>query len=479
MAGKKKKKGNGIVFGLLMMWFSMGGLWKNEHRFDYFKAARDTVAVESVDGLSPDTLFSHTGTMDRSLTLKGRYVRSFEGYLEVDRVAEIYAWDRDEDDDGVTWSKRWMSYLQSNDRNKGLEKQFKSRTFAPPIYRISELSVQREDIQFVDPRQSIPPSELSLTNVGKSQELVPQGDYFYLAKRGKRSGSEELGDERISYRGRPVPEVATYFGKWREGKGVAYQVEVDDGFVSRVIQDRGILHHLVAGSRETALITVKEHLARVKMIVRIVGLVLCTLGGGILFASLTRFLVFIPGIGPFLNQITGWLGMLIGFLLGTLALASAYLTSKPLILVGLLLGVGAVLFFLWENATRKRQRIQADVAKSLGHVPSGSEFKELEFIHLWQLASSNGSIDREEQSRLDHLTGKNGWHSDKIAELTNRAEQDRTHSNDIEKLEALIRYSLADGQIDRRELKSLESAAGWIGIERKELRMMMNRIQAV
>ncbi|MGJ8642556.1 MAG: TMEM43 family protein [Luteolibacter sp.] len=483
MAGKKKKKGNGIIFGLAMLWFSIGGIWKNEHRFDYFKAARDTVAVESVDGLSADTLFSHTGTMDQSLQLKGQYVRLFEGYLEVKMIAEIYAWDRDEDDDGVTWSKKWMSNLQRNDRNKGLKKQFNSNTFAPVNYRISELSVRRKDIQFVDPRQEIPPSELILTKRGENQGLVPESEYFYLAKgragEGSRGESEQLGDERVSYRGRPVPEVATYFGKWGEGKGVAHKVEVDDGFVSGIIQDKGILHHLVAGSRETALVTVQEHLARLKLIVRIVGVVLCTIGGGILFTSLTRFLVFIPIIGPSINQITGWLGMLIGFLLGVITLGLAYLTSKPLILAALLVVFIGAMYFLWKNAAKKRQRIQANVAESLGHTPSESELKELEFIQLWQLANSNGSIEKEEQSRLDQLTAKNGWSPDKVAELTNRAWQERAHTNDSEKLEALIRYSLADGKIDSKELKSLESAAGWIGMGKKDLRSMMSQIQAV
>lgn len=481
MAGKKKKKGNGIIFGLAMMWFSIGGIWKNEHRFDYFKAARDTVAVESVDGLAPGILFSHTGTMDQSLQLKGQYVRLFQGYLEVSRNAEIYAWDRDEDDDGVTWSKKWMSSLQTNDRNKGLKKRLNSKTFAPPKYQISELSVQREDIQFVDSRKAIPPSELSLTRKGRNQGLVPEEEYFYLAKASpdgeSRHNSEQLGDERISYRGMPVPEVATYFGKWGEGEGVAHKVAVDDGFVSSIIQDRGILHHLVAGSRESALVTVKEHLARLKMIVRIVGVVLCTIGGGILFASLTRVLVFIPVIGPYINQITGWLGMLIGFLLGGITLGLAYLTSKPLILVGLLAMFLGAMYYVWKNAAKKRQRIQVNVAKNLGHAPSDSELKELEFIQLWQLANSSGSIGSAEQSRLDQLSAKNGWSPEKIAELTNRAWQERAHTNDREKLEALIRYSLADGKIDNKELKSLESAAGWIGMNKKDLRYMMSDIQ--
>ena len=52
-------------------------------------------------------------------------------------------------------------------------------------------------------------------------------------------------------------------------------------------------------------------------------------------------------------------------------------------------------------------------------------------------------------------------------------------TSDREKLETLIRYSLADGRIDRKELKTLQSAASWIGVDRKDLRTLMTRVQAL
>ncbi|WP_193212857.1 TMEM43 family protein [Luteolibacter marinus] len=475
MAERKKKKGNGILFGLAMIGLSIGALWKNEHRYDYYKAARDTEPVESVDRLARDTLFSHSGAMDQGLTLEGVYVTTFQGYLEVDRVAEVYAWDRDEDDDGVRWSKKWMSYLQNNERNRGLEKKFKSGTIAPPAYRVADLRVEADEIQFVDPARPIPPSGLTLTRLGTEQGLVLQEDHFYLAK----GHPEQLGDERVSYRGIPVPETATYFGKWSGGAGVAHQAEVEKGFIAGVIQDKGILHHLVAGSRETALASIGKHLARLKMIVRIVGLAVCTLGGGILFASLTRLLVFLPFFGPFLNRVTGWLGMIFGFSLGLLTLAIAFVTSQPWILGGIAAVVAVAGTFLGRNAARKRRRIQRNVASTLGHVPSPEELKELEFIQLWLLASGNGAINPDEQAHLDRLIRRNAWTPGKVSELTQRAERERAATSDREKLEALVRYSLADGRIDRKELKNLQSAAAWIGVDRKDLRALMTRVQSV
>jgi len=179
---EEKKKGNPIIFGLLVLGAAIGALWKNEYRFDYYKAAKNTPPTKIINNLSPNTLFSHTGKMDQSLTLKGHYVNSFQGYLEVNRRAEIYAWHRKKDDDGVKWTKKWMSGLQNNERNKGLKKHLRGDNFRPKTYQVSQLAIQPKDIQFVDKKVSILPSQLKITQQGSNQKLSIQGDYFYLAE---------------------------------------------------------------------------------------------------------------------------------------------------------------------------------------------------------------------------------------------------------------------------------------------------------
>jgi hypothetical protein len=473
MAEKKGKKGNGILFGLILLGGALGAIWKNEHRFDYYKAARDTSPIESRDQLVSGRLFSYSGEMQQDLLLVGRYVESFTGYLEVRRRAEIYAWDRDEDDDGVTWSKRWMSSLEHNERNRGLTKELESGTIAPDEYRISDLPIQAAKVQFVDPPKNIPPSGLKLAPEGTGYQLVARGESFHLDK----GGSEKLGDERITYEGVPVPETATYFGKWGGELAVAHQAEVKEGIIAGIIQDEGILHHLVAGPRDAALATMKAHLARLKMIFRVVGLIVATIGGGILFASLTRLLIFIPVIGPLLHRVTGWVGMLAGFLLGLLTLCIAFLTSKPILLAGVALAFVVGLFLLIRNATRKRTRIQQNITTTLGHPPTTNELAELEFVKLRQLAASNGGISPAEQKVLDRWTRRNGWSAEKIDTLTRHADQDPDRTSDREKLETLIRYSLADGRVDRAELKTLQAAADWVGIGRKGLGNLLAQAQ--
>jgi len=472
---RRKKKGNPIIVGLIFLGGSIGALWKNEHRFDYYKAARATKQAQTIDQLASGSLFSFTGAMDQNLTMDGHYVQSFEGFLEVTRLAEIYAWNRDEDDDGVTWSKEWMSSLQNNSRNQGLNKRLKSGKIRPEKYQVANLTISSAEIQFVDKKEEISPSKLKLSEKGASEELDTRDQYFYLSKR----EGDQLGDERLSYRALPIPETATYFGKLGEGIAVAHQVEKKSGIISSIIEDKGILHHLVAGERKAALESIKAHIARLKMIVRGIGLLVASIGGGLFFSSLTRFLIFIPVVGPVINRISYWIGMLIGFALGFITMALGFLSRQPILLVFFIFVLAAGLYFLWKNAAQKRDRIQRHLTKTLGHSPSQKELEELEFIKLWQLIAKDGQITPSEQRGLNKWTNRHRWSSAKIVKLTERAQKELPTTTPRDNLESLIRFSLADGHIDGAEMKGLEHAARKNGIRSQELTTMIFQIQKI
>lgn len=225
--------------------------------------------------------------------------------------------------------------------------------------------------------------------------------------------------------------------------------------------------------------SIKAHLARLKMIVRAVGLGFAAVGGGMFFSSLTRVLVFIPLVGPLLNRISGWIGMIIGFLLGLITLVLTFLTSQPLILALLGVVLAAAFFFFAKNATRKRERLQGQLQKSLGYAPSQNELEELEFIKLWQLMSSDGEISTKEQKRLDKWTKQHRWNSEKIPELTERAQAELSSTTPRENLRSLIHFTLADGHLDRSEMKSLERAAMQIGVPKLELNSLIAQAQRV
>ncbi|MCG8601229.1 MAG: phosphatase PAP2 family protein, partial [Verrucomicrobiales bacterium] len=78
---KKKNEAGGLIIGPALVIIALVALWKNETRFDYHKAAAKTEPAFSLDAVGEGSNFSYTGGMDGSLTLPGKYIAAFTGYL--------------------------------------------------------------------------------------------------------------------------------------------------------------------------------------------------------------------------------------------------------------------------------------------------------------------------------------------------------------------------------------------------------------
>jgi hypothetical protein len=474
MAGKKNKNPwVGLIIGPAMIAFSVAGLWKNEHRFDYHKAARKTVPVDLVRGLQPDQIFSYTGTMNRGLTMKGNYVESFTGYLTVRRSAEIYAWHEEEDDDGTSWSLQWMSHVESNSRNSGVVQQLSSHRYLPRTFQTGDLAIDTDRIEFVDPLVRIAPGSLVLSPDGKAHNLHVQGEYLFLSK----GATKGLGDERLSYRGLPVPDLATYFGRYGGERAVAHQAAQREGIINSMIHDTGVLHHLVAGGRDRALLTMKKHIQRLKMIVRGVGTLVNVLGWVILFSVFTRFLIHIPALGRLIQQGAGLLGLILGLTLSLLTIGAAYLTSHPLLLAVILAGAVGVIFLLKHNARQSQQTLRSGLEREVGHSLTSEQIKELQFTEMVRLAGADGQTDVAEIRYLHDWARHQGWNDTEIANLIQQAQLnpygDGRSRATRDHLLQLIRLALADGNLEEREMRTIRKAARDNGFHRNELSRMI------
>lgn len=72
-----------FIFGPVLVVGACLILWKNEGRFDYYRAAAGTETIVTPQGSSPDQLISYTAKMNRQLVIPGQYVEAFTGYLVV------------------------------------------------------------------------------------------------------------------------------------------------------------------------------------------------------------------------------------------------------------------------------------------------------------------------------------------------------------------------------------------------------------
>ncbi len=483
----RKKKNNpfaGLIFGPLFIGVSVMALWQNEHRFDYHKAAQKATAVAQVEALEPGQVFSYTGGMDRGLTMEGRYVEFFTGYLTVRRQAEIYAWDKDEDSDGdTTWSLEWMSSVEQNSRNSGVQQQLSSERYLPPVYQCGDLEIDTDRIEFVDRFESLEPGSLTLSAVGRESGLEVRDRFFYLSK----GESNRLGDERLSYRGFPVPAVATYFGKFGGHQAIAHQAVVRGGFVSAIIQDTGVLHHLVAGEREAALGTMKAHLQRVKQIVRAIGTAVNVFGWLFLFGAFTRFLIHLPVVGPLLQRGVALLALVLGLMVSGLTMLTGFVTSQPLLMVAILLAAGGVVFLLRKRAKKSQEALRAGVEAQVGEPLTPERVKELEFIELVRLAGVDDESNVAEAKHLHDWARHQGWDDAMVERLLQRAKVDpyagqasgTREGGSRHHLLQLIRLALADGDLDEREMKAIRKAAKDSGYGRGEVARLIGEARAV
>ena len=154
-----------ILVPPLIFFAGVMALWENEARFDYASAAREAAVIDTPDGAPAGTVISLSGELDTRIPIEGVYADRFIGYHVVSRLAEIYAWNREDDGDGgVDWSKEWQPRLQNNPRNAGLRQTLASQTLYPPRYRLAELKVDPARIHFVDEYTPIASSGLTLAD---------------------------------------------------------------------------------------------------------------------------------------------------------------------------------------------------------------------------------------------------------------------------------------------------------------------------
>ncbi|MDG2467866.1 MAG: TMEM43 family protein [Pirellulaceae bacterium] len=478
MSRDRKNKIGGVVFGVGLIAFSMTALWKNETRYNYYRSAKTTTPIDSIGTAAPGTLFSYTGNPDQNLTIEGDYIQQFAGYLIVWRSAEIYSWVENEDEDGnSTYSRGWHSSIDSNSRNAGIRQVLKNQTLKPSEYRIDDLSIVSKQIEFVESPIRIPLGNFSIGSKGSKMGLSKRGDFLYDSP----SHVEKIGDERVSYRGITVPSVATYFGKYDSGKGIAETKNMRTGWISRMIKDSGILHHLVAGDRAMALKSMKRHMNRLKWMIRGIGMATVCWGFASFFSVFARLFFNLPFVGHLAEKGAIVMGILLGIPVALLTIASAYLVAHPLILITFLCLVVGSIYKVRKQQIAQQLAIKSKVDREFGTTLSDLDMKEKQFIELVQIARSDSDLAISETKFLYQWGKKHKWSRGKCDELMKKATSHRSvgveNQRTEEHLLQLIKLITADGSVTAHEMHSVRYIAAKAGYDRAGIQKIIKHVQ--
>ena len=460
---RRERSRGSILFGALLIWVGMTALWKNEVRFDLVGAAEDTLAVYNAHNVYPGDNFSYSGRLDPGLTIPGQYVAPMRGYMAVERVAEIYAWDRESRSDGPDrWTLRWQSRPESNSRNSHLQQRLQSAQLLPPDYALNDLRIDPQSIRFVDPYRVINPGQLQWRD-SRLRPASHSREYFHFPASGATAGGPQLGDERLSYRAIPVPPVATYFGRFDGEQGVVDDSQRRAGLINDIIQNEGILHHLVSGERDTALESIAADQARLTLIVRLVGTVATVLGVHLLLAKVFGLLLMLPFIGALVERALFLVSCVIGVALAGLTIATGYAVAHPLVPIGLCAAIAAAIYTLRQRARGQsnaaREQVQIQYRSQLTH----NSLAEIEFIELARLAALDSEIGDGERAMLMRWGRERGWSAERCESLIAKAAESDggflPRDSTPVMIANLVRIALADGTLSSRELDRIKAIA--------------------
>lgn len=489
MARRKNSLLGAIIVGPGLFIASTLVLWENEGRYDYYRAARDARVIAEPGQAEPEEAVALSGSLEQGIPIEGEYVGRFVSYHRVTRRAEIYSWYEDEDDDGSsTWRRGWYGSLDPNSRNRGLHQRLGDRTLYPPTYRLGTLEIVPERIHLVDGEVPIPVYPADLTEAAVRLGMEPEGEYLYLRK---SAGELTIGDERVRYTGVPNAPRATYFGVVFDGAGVGKQFEANHGFISAIIMNDGILHHLVNGDREEALASVKQDFVRTKWIVRAGGTLGVVTGLAILFGAFASLLYRIPLLGRVAETGAFLLAVLLGLPFALLVIVSSLVVHTPWIVGLAVVLAGAAAFHFMRRSRAAGARAGSMLADRLAvrrSVPVGAAAPvgesdagaiEQTFSHLAALGLAEGGLGRSEVKFLTRWGERNGLPGTRMRELLADA---RSGSGGMEAatredLELLVCMAMVDGVLSAREWSVLKILAKRLEMSHDELQELVAGVE--
>lgn len=356
------KKSSGILGGLLLLVIGIGILWYNEGRTVKTQAtineARKNykdVKAEKIDDKYEGKLVATKGKLDiseASYLTDAIFGISIQA-AKLQRVVEIYQWKEkcetdDNDKKNCTYEKVWENGLidssdfeQSGHDNPTVTS-YESETYIANNVKLGAFILPEELIAKLSSNKTKNNAELTNEYKNTIEGIIVSGNYLTNVK----DETPEIGDIRISYAyldSEAVSVMAVQTGNTFEA------------FTSKSGKD---VYTIVKGNKTGAQIleNMTKSNNRWKWILRFIGVIITILAFSSMFSFITNIANKIPILGGIINSATGLISTLLGLSLSLIVIAIAWLRFRPLLSIGLIIGVVALFVILKLNIFDKKKK---------------------------------------------------------------------------------------------------------------------------
>lgn len=345
----------GVLFGLLLIPFSIWGLWWNEGQPDLSVIAQESVAVDAsqINPNAEGQFVAATGTLKAESTLADEPWMQAGDYVSLYRRVEMYSWEESssstetEDTFGggstttttYTYSKAWKESPQNSSNfansagHENPTKPIDSASKSVDKASIGAYSIAAQQI-------TLPSGETITPQPGTLPDgYVIQGNYIY--NRAEAASNPIVGDIRISIDALKSGITVTALGK-QQGNAI-----------ERIEVDKQEFYRVFTGSRDDAIETLHtEYLIRIWLI-RIFGMLGIFIGLQLIVGPIGRILGVIGILGKAVDGIFGLINGILALVIGfAVIIISQIFHNIWLLLITIAIIVGITVYYLRKRSNK-------------------------------------------------------------------------------------------------------------------------------
>ncbi len=356
----KKNKSGGILVGIIFILAGIFLLWFNEGRTVKTKAAimeaEDEyidVSSETIDKNNEGKLIATNGKLE--VSYDGATDTTFDIHVakpKLKRTVEMYQWKETcEDNNGnevcrysMVWDDEIINSNAFEDatHNNPSSMPYSSETFTADGSKIGGFSLDRELLNQLNADKKINLQDSAkITNMG----LTNDGTYYTNVQ----NETPKVGDIRISFSYSDATNVSVL------------AVQNNNGFSKFTSKEGYSIYELEEGTLTGKQILQKlsDENNMTKWIFRLMGTIFIIGGFAAIISPLQRLANFIPFFGTVFGWVTGFATFILGLALSLIVIALAWLRYRPLLSIGLLIGVLIVIILTkklkTKNNTNKKE----------------------------------------------------------------------------------------------------------------------------
>ena len=356
----KKNKSGGILVGIIFILAGIFLLWFNEGRTVKTKAAimeaegeYIDVSSETIDKNNEGKLIATNGKLE--VSYDGATDTTFDIHVakpKLKRTVEMYQWKETcEDNNGnevcrysMVWDDEIINSNAFEDatHNNPSSMPYSSESFTADGSKIGDFILDGELLNQLNADKKINLQDSAkITNMG----LTNDGTYYTNVQ----NGTPKVGDIRISFSYSDATNVSVL------------AVQNNNGFSKFTSKEGYSIYELEEGTLTGKQILQKlsDENNMTKWIFRLMGTIFIIGGFAAIISPLQRLANFIPFFGTVFGWVTGFATFILGLALSLIVIALAWLRYRPVLSIGLLIGVLIVIILTkklkTKNNTNKKE----------------------------------------------------------------------------------------------------------------------------